>query len=150
MADLDGAPRLFRAERTLTAEVLDEPVRRRPGLQLAEVWEGLREQVERIPDEVEVVVRIRRERTDLVLRIHANHVLAPVVPVGDGAWLETVLGFRALPAARSLLAFGADVEVLSPPGVRDELRRAAAEALALYGPHASGAHRPSCASRASA
>ncbi|WP_431678393.1 helix-turn-helix transcriptional regulator [Kitasatospora sp. KL5] len=138
-ADLDGAPRLFRADRTLTAEVLDEPVRRRPGLQLAEVWEGLREQVERIPDEVEVTVRIRRERTDLVLRIHANHVLAPVVPVGDGSWLQTVLGFRALPAARSLLAFGADVEVLSPPGVRDELRRAAAEALALYGPPEAGA-----------
>lgn len=134
VADLDGAPRLFRADRMLTAEPGEEPVHRRPGRRLADVWEGLRAQVERIPDEVTVRVRIRRERLDLVLRIHAGPVPAPVVPVGDGAWHETEFGFGSVRAACTLLAFGADVEVLSPPEARAELLRAATGAAGLYGP----------------
>ncbi|MFD9129077.1 helix-turn-helix transcriptional regulator [Kitasatospora sp. NPDC059571] len=132
VADLDGAPRLFRADRMLAAAVAEEPVRRRPGAQPAGVWAELRDQVERIPDEVPVRVRVRRHRLDLLLRIHGNHQLGPARPVGDSEWSEVDLGFRVLPAARALLAFGGDVEVLAPPEARALLAAAAAEVVALY------------------
>jgi predicted DNA-binding transcriptional regulator YafY len=140
VADLDGAPRLFRADRMLVAAVAEETVRRRPGRQLSEVWAGLRDQVERIPDEVVVRVRVHRSRLDLLLRIHGNSVLGPVRPDGGGEgggdWTELDLGFRALPAARALLAFGGDVEVLAPPQARALLAEAAAEVVGRYAPDA--------------
>jgi predicted DNA-binding transcriptional regulator YafY len=136
VADLDGAPRLFRADRMLLAAVAEEPVRRRPGRHLSEVWAGLRDRVERIPDEVVVRVRVHRRRLDLLLRIHGNSVLGPVRPAGEGGWTELDLGFRALPAVRALLAFGGDVEVLAPPEARAQLAGAVAEVVGLYAPDA--------------
>lgn len=117
VADLDGAPRLFRADRVRAARVAEEPVRRRPGQGLPEVWAVLRERVEELPDEVTVVVRVRRRRLDMFTRIHAALLSAP--PSGeDPDWAEVRLGLRAVPAVRMLLAFGADVEVLDPPEAR--------------------------------
>ncbi|GAA1384720.1 WYL domain-containing protein [Kitasatospora putterlickiae] len=135
VADLHGEPRLFRADRVLYAETSEEPVRRRPGVGLGEVWALLREQVERLPKELTVKVRVRRGRLDMFVRIHGARLAVPPPESGGGAaddWVELALGFQSLPAARALLAFGADAEVLSPPAARRELGRAAAEALRLY------------------
>ncbi|KJS62484.1 YafY family protein [Streptomyces rubellomurinus] len=139
VADLHGEPRLFRADRILAAETTEEVVRRRPGVGLGEVWAALREQVERVPKDVPVRVRVRRGRLDMFLRIHGSRLTAPppepgsgVNPGACGEWAELALAFPALPAVRMLLAFGADVEVLAPPAARRELARAAAEALRLY------------------
>ncbi|MER8186542.1 YafY family protein [Kitasatospora sp. NPDC094015] len=138
VADLDGGPRLFRADRVRSARVAQEPVRRRPGVGLPEVWAVLRERVEGLPDEVTVVARVRRSRLEMFTRIHASLLAAP--PSGtDPEWAEVRLGLRAVAAARMLLAFGADVEVLDPPQARTELARAAAEVTRLYGAGPAGA-----------
>jgi predicted DNA-binding transcriptional regulator YafY len=42
------------------------------------------------------------------------------------------LRFAAVPAARTLLSFGADVEVVSPPEVRADLATVAAAVVAQY------------------
>ena len=42
------------------------------------------------------------------------------------------LRFAAAPAARTLLSFGADVEVVSPPEVRADLAMVAAEVVVRY------------------
>lgn len=136
VADLRGEPRLFRADRVVTAEAAEEPVRRRPGVGLGEAWAVLREQVERPPKEVLVKVRVRRGRMDIFVRIHGARLTSPPPPdAGTGTseeWVELALGFQALPSVRALLSFGADAEVLSPPAARRELARAAAEAARLY------------------
>ncbi|XIE77189.1 helix-turn-helix transcriptional regulator [Streptomyces sp. SBR177] len=133
VADRDGEPRLFRADRVVTAEVLDEPVRRRHGHGLAEVWSVLRERVEGIREAVlRATCRVRRERLDMFLRIQAGNVAAAPVDRGDG-WAEVELAFPAARAVHSLLAFGPDVEVLEPPDVRAELASTAAAVAALYG-----------------
>ncbi|MFG2289513.1 helix-turn-helix transcriptional regulator [Streptomyces sp. NPDC048595] len=132
VADRDGEPRLFRADRVQAAAVAEEPVRRRPGLGLAEVWTALRDGVERVPDEVRVCCRVRSERLDMFLRIQSAHLAGPPVDRGDG-WAEVELAFRAVRAARALLVFGADVEVLTPASARAELTAAAAEVTRLYG-----------------
>ncbi|WP_329494860.1 YafY family protein [Kitasatospora herbaricolor] len=131
VADLAGEPRLFRADRASAAQTLEEPVRRRPGASLGEVWAGLRERVERLPVEVTVRLRVRRERLDMFVRIHGALLVAPP-PAPVGEWTELVMGFRAVRAVRALLAFGADVEVHSPPEARRELAVAAGEAVRLY------------------
>src|SRR5579863_4890664 len=46
VADSGGEPRLFRVSRVASAEMDEAPVRRRDGVELAELWEQLRRQVE--------------------------------------------------------------------------------------------------------
>ncbi|MFJ3235365.1 helix-turn-helix transcriptional regulator [Streptomyces sp. NPDC086787] len=132
VADRQGSPRLFRADRVRSATPLDDPVRRRPGVDLAEVWDVLRRGVEERPGGIEVTVRVRRESLDMFRR-----VLAPALtglPADDGAdeWATARLSFPALRAARQLLAFADQVEVVSPPEVRAELAAAARSVTDLY------------------
>ncbi|MFE4977047.1 helix-turn-helix transcriptional regulator [Kitasatospora sp. NPDC056651] len=135
VADLHGEPRLFRADRVLAADTAEDAVRRRPGVGLGDVWAVLREQVERLPKDVRARVRVRRGRLDMFLRVHGGRVTAPPPESGAGPaeeWVEVSMAFPALAAVRTLLAFGAEAEVLAPPAARRELARAAAEALRVY------------------
>ncbi|MFH8796745.1 helix-turn-helix transcriptional regulator [Streptomyces sp. NPDC017941] len=156
VADRDGQPRLFRADRVRAARLTDEPVRRRPGVELADVWELLKRQVERRTGGIEVTARVRRDRFGRFLRLHAGALTELVDEgaegsggragvqggwgraggVGDGGgageWVAVRLVCEEVRAARVLLAFSDAVEVLSPPEVREELARAAAAVSDLY------------------
>jgi predicted DNA-binding transcriptional regulator YafY len=142
VADQGGEPRLFRVSRVASAVADEAPVRRRDGVELAEVWEALRQQVEERPAGVRVVVRVRRDRLDMFRRI-----CAPNLADGDGdgagegaggggdadpEWAVVGLRFAAVPAARTLLSFGGDVEVVSPAEVRTDLATVAAAVAARY------------------
>lgn len=132
VADRRGKPQLFRADRVRSATVLAEVVRRRPGVELADVWEALRRQVEERPGAIDVTVRVRRDRLDLFLRIMAASLVSHPEPAGDWATVRLALG--VVGEARQLLQFSDHVEVVSPARVRDELARAAASVTALYQP----------------
>ena len=132
VADSAGEPRLFRLSRVESAEADQAPVVRRDGVTLAGLWEELRRQVEDRPGRVAVTVRVRRSRLDLLGRIHAANLAGPVTGDADPDWAVAPLRFPALPAARSLLAFGGDVEVLSPAELRADLAAVAASAVAQY------------------
>ncbi|RNG38836.1 helix-turn-helix transcriptional regulator [Streptomyces botrytidirepellens] len=138
VADHRAQPQLFRADRILAASVADEPVRRREGAELADVWDTLRRRIDDLPTGVDVVVAVRRASLRRFLSIYHADLTAPPPPGADpGAdsgpeRMEFRLRFRSLGAARPLLAFGADVEVLSPEELREELTRVAAETTALY------------------
>ncbi|MFF9326886.1 helix-turn-helix transcriptional regulator [Streptomyces sp. NPDC014776] len=131
VADRRGAPRLFRADRVRSATLLDDPVRRRPGVELADVWEVLRRQVEERPGGLEVVVRVRRDRLDMFLRLTASALVA-LPDDGRGDWVTARLSYGVVAETRQLLAFSDRVEVLSPPEAREELARAARSVAALY------------------
>ncbi len=139
VADRRATPRLFRADRVRSATVLDEPVRRRPGVELADAWQVLRRQVEERPGGLDVTVRVRRDRLDMFLRIAAPHLAQ--LPDDDGVaeWVAVRLSYGFLPETRQLLAFADRVEVLSPPEVREELAAAAASVAELYRTAASAA-----------
>ncbi|MGW2100878.1 helix-turn-helix transcriptional regulator [Streptomyces olivaceoviridis] len=132
VADRRGGPRLFRADRVRSARLLDEPVRRRPGVELADVWELLRRQVEEREDGIEVTVRVRRELLDMFQRMAAAQLTA--LPEDDGAseWVTARLAYPVLRAVRQLLAFSDRVEVLEPPEARAELLAGARCVTALY------------------
>jgi hypothetical protein len=69
-------------------------------------------------------------------RICAANLDGPVLPVADadGDWATVRLRFAAVPAARTLLSFGGNVEVVLPPEVRADLASAAADVITLYRP----------------
>ena len=141
VADQHGEPRLFRVSRVTSAVADEAPVRHRDGVELAELWQTLRRQVEERPAEVAVVARVRREWLDMFRRICASHLAASVGngegasegnSEGDGEWVVVRLRFGAVPAARMLLSFGGNAEVVSPPEVRADLAAVAATVVARY------------------
>ena len=131
VADSDGEPRLFRVSRVASAVVDEAPARRREGVELAGLWASLRREVEDRPAPLEVVVRVRREWLDMFGRMCAAHLTGPL-PAAAGDWTEVRLRFAAVKAARTLLSFGGNVEVTSPPEVRADLAAVAAEVVAQY------------------
>ncbi|MET8582663.1 YafY family protein [Streptomyces collinus] len=133
VADRRAAPRLFRADRVRSARLLDEPVRRRSGVELADVWEVLRRQVEERPEgAIDVTVRVRRERLDMFQRMVGALLTELPEDDGDGDWVTVRLSYPALRAVRQLLGFSDQVEVLDPPEARAELLRAVGSVTALY------------------
>ncbi|GGS96606.1 helix-turn-helix transcriptional regulator [Streptomyces cinerochromogenes] len=132
VADRRGLPRLFRADRIRSARPLDEPVRRRPGVELADAWEELRRQVEERENPVEVTVRVRRERLDLFQRLVAAQLTALPDDTGTGEWATARLAYPNLRAVRQLLGLSDQVEVLDPPEARAELLAAVRSVAALY------------------
>ncbi|MFT2019466.1 helix-turn-helix transcriptional regulator [Streptomyces sp. 796.1] len=82
VADRSGTPRLFRADRIARATVTDDPVRRRPGVELADAWQALRRGVEERPVAVRVRARVRRPRLDMFVRI-VGSLLATRIEVLD-------------------------------------------------------------------
>ncbi|GAB0107310.1 WYL domain-containing protein [Nocardia sp. JMUB6875] len=141
VADHCGHPKLFRLDRIASAAILDEPVQRRGGLELPEVWDGLRRYIDEFPTPLKVRVRVRREALARFLRFHAADLAEPppilVDDLGSGAdpapeHVEIRLQFHALVASEALLAFGTDVEVLEPADVRHALAHKAAEITDLY------------------
>ena len=137
VADRRTKPQLFRADRVRSATVLADPVKRRPGVELADAWEVLRRQVEQRPGGIDVTVRVRRDRLDMFLRLNASQLAehpGEQPDDGDSEWATARLSYGFVGEARQLLAFGDRVEVLSPPEVRAELAAVAASVTGLYQP----------------
>jgi predicted DNA-binding transcriptional regulator YafY len=120
-----------RVSRVVSAVADEEPARRRDGVELAGLWASLRREVEDRPARLEVVVRVQREWLDIFGRICAAHLTGPL-PDADGEWTEVRLRFAGVKAARTLLSFGGNVEVMSPPEVRADLAAVAAEVVEQY------------------
>ncbi|MFE4250446.1 helix-turn-helix transcriptional regulator [Streptomyces sp. NPDC056910] len=134
VADRRAEPQLFRADRVREATLTDAPVRRRQGVQLADVWDVLKRQVEDRPGAVEATARVRRTHLDLFLRLCGNALTAPPDDDGRSEWITVRLGYGEVREARSLLSFADNVEVAGPPEIREELARCAAAITGVYGP----------------
>lgn len=132
VADRRSRPQLFRADRIATATAVNAPVRRRPGVELSDAWAALRKQVEERPGELAVTALVARGRLDMFQRILGFFLDPLPEPDDDEEWVTVHLRLPALGAVRQLLQFGTDVEVIGPPGAREELARAAHAVTALY------------------
>ncbi|MFE9340661.1 helix-turn-helix transcriptional regulator [Streptomyces sp. NPDC007063] len=155
VADRRGSPALFRADRIAAATALEDPVRRRAGVELADVWQTLRRRVEERNRDVRVTARVHRSRLGMFTRIVAPVLAAPLGTEadensagddeeaegadrpegGEGAeedWVTARLAFSSLPGVVVLLQFGPWVRVVDPPEAIDELLRRVRETAALY------------------
>ncbi|MDJ1136168.1 helix-turn-helix transcriptional regulator [Streptomyces iconiensis] len=134
VADRQRTPALFRADRISSAHLLDAPVRRRPGTELAGVWDTLRRRVEERPLPVQITARVRRDRLDMFVRIVGPLLTRAPDLVESDEWVTVHLAFPVLAAVTQLLQFGTAVEVTDPPEAREELARRAASLVRLYTP----------------
>lgn len=144
VADRDEVPMLLRVDRVEAATVTAEPVRRRKGVELADVWEALRRQVEDRSGTIAVAARVRRPWLDMFVRMNAAYVThVPQLACSEGewgdeevegadAWVTVRLAFGDVREVRQLLSFADRAEVLTPPEARRELARAAAAIVSLY------------------
>ncbi|WP_329123175.1 helix-turn-helix transcriptional regulator [Streptomyces sp. NBC_01465] len=130
VADHRGAPALYRADRVHSAIETEAPVRRREGVELADVWAELRQRVEARPAGFRVRARVRAGRLDQFVRLHGAQLTAE--PVRGEEWAEVELALEEVRAVRQLLAYSDSLEVLEPPEARAEMARAAAEVAAIY------------------
>jgi predicted DNA-binding transcriptional regulator YafY len=133
-----GAARMYRVSRVEQVDVLDEPAVRPDGLDVRAEWERLRSGLERqLPVGVDVLVRVRPEKVELIRRIAtpmlAKGEVARDVPADD-EWPHLRMRFRVREAACGvLLGFAGDLEVLEPQDLRERMLQLAEAAVATYG-----------------
>jgi predicted DNA-binding transcriptional regulator YafY len=119
-----GEERVYRVSRIVSARERAEACRRASDFDLAAAWASHSEAFERSRTSVEVTVRV--DRADL-------RFLRSARVIEDGDRPTVTAQFDGLDHAyRSLLAWGAHVEVLAPQDLRDRISAAAAETAALY------------------
>ena len=131
VADLQGEPHLYRIDRVQSAVVLGEPVQRRDGVELDDIWEALRRRIDDLPTLVAVTALVKDDVLALFLRVHQGDLAEPPAPRKSG-WNQVELRFRSLRAVETLLAFGPGVEVLAPDEARAALARQAGAIADLY------------------
>ncbi|GGM74812.1 transcriptional regulator [Lentzea pudingi] len=134
VADHDGEPNLYRVDRTQSAVVLADPVRRRPGVELDDAWDALRRRIDDLPSPVAVTALVEDDVLALFLRVHQADLAEGPVEAQKPGWSQVGLRFRSLRNVETLLAFGAGVEVLSPEEARHALARQARAIASLYEP----------------
>jgi len=128
--------RVYRVSRFASVRARDEGFERPPGFDLAEFWDEWSDRFERERPHFDARLRLKR--------IALGYLRPLVHPDGRAALdaarrgperevIELTVPFERLDFAyRELLTFGRDVEVLDPPELRDRIRGAAEEVVALY------------------
>jgi predicted DNA-binding transcriptional regulator YafY len=127
-----GQRRTYRVSRVDSVELLDDPVVRPDGFDLAESWTRARRELEDERIAIEVTLRVAagalpRLRKQVAVRgqdlvpIAATDPVTVTVPFESRTW-----------ACEAILSFGADVEVLAPAAMRRRVADAARAAAALY------------------
>ncbi|GAB3113640.1 YafY family protein [Janibacter alkaliphilus] len=138
-----GRPHTYRVDRFETLEVLDEPCRRPPSVDLLATWREIRDRWQGRPA-VRVVLRVRSDQADLARRQLAMVLRGPVESAPDGPEHQRLTApvgsLRGL--AGVLAGFGSWVEVLEPPVAREMMRRVAQETLAAHAGSESGTDQP--------
>ncbi len=134
--DRRGEPRVFRAGRIGGAVILAEPFPRPPGFDLAEFWARWLAEFEASRPRITVTLRASPGAQAAFAEVFgdaAGPALASAAPPGADGWRTVTLSFEnEVAAAYRLAGFGDQVEVLSPPPVRDRLVRTARQILTRY------------------
>ena len=129
--------RVYRVSRFASARVLEEKFERPRDFELAAYWAESSERFVRERPRFEVRIRMRRIGLRYLRGIVHPDGRALLDEAANGPrdeLVELTVPFDQLEYAyRELLTFGGDVEVLDPPELRERLRNAAQEVLALYG-----------------
>ena len=124
LAERRGEERVYRVSRIVSARERVEPSVRAADFDLAEAWARRSQAFERSRIPIEVTVRVARSQ---VRYLRAARIVEP------GERPTVVAQFEGLEhALHVLLAYGAQVEVVAPPLLRDRIAAAAAETVALY------------------
>jgi predicted DNA-binding transcriptional regulator YafY len=132
-----GRVMVFRAGRITSARVLAEPAGRPAGFELAEFWERWSQDFAASRPRLRVRLRASPGALAVFPEVFGDAVreaMSAAVPPDEQGWQEVTLSFEhTLAAAHRLAGFGAEVQVLSPPAVREQLLDTARGILSRYG-----------------
>lgn len=125
VASVDGQIRTYRAARVVEARLLDEPVVRPEGFELAEYWAESTAAFERDTPRVVVDVRVREDQLYRVDDVLGRGTVAASERVAEEDHPETVRLRLTIDypseAPNLLLSIGPNLEVLGPPEVRERV-----------------------------
>jgi predicted DNA-binding transcriptional regulator YafY len=132
-----GRVMVFRAGRITSARALAEPAGRPAGFELAEFWERWSQDFAASRPRLRVRLRASPGALAVFPEVFGDAVreaMSAAVPPDEQGWQEVTLSFEhTLAAAHRLAGFGAEVQVLSPPAVREQLLDTARGILSRYG-----------------
>lgn len=129
--------RTFRVSRVQSVRQLDESALRPDDFDLAAQWRASSAAFFATWPKAEVRVRVRATRMWAVREVvepgAAQEALATASDPDDDGWCEVTMRMESLPVARhELLRFGADLEVLEPLELREDMATVATEMAARY------------------
>jgi predicted DNA-binding transcriptional regulator YafY len=127
---------VFRAGNVTSVQILDEPASRPPGFDLPGFWERWSQEFQASRPRLPVRIRASAQALAAFPEIFGDAVreaVSAALPPDEHGWRELILSFEHEKAAAHRLAgFGAQVEVLSPPAVREHLLATARGILSRY------------------
>lgn len=136
VADAAGQVRTYRVARVRAAELTEEPFERPEGFDLAAYWTESSAAYERDIPRVEVIVRVRPDCVGALADFIGNQAARAAERLEEAdpeGWTRLRLRLRwPGDAPGQLLGMGADLEVLSPPGMRERMAQVAAAVAAQY------------------
>jgi predicted DNA-binding transcriptional regulator YafY len=134
--DAARGPRTYRVSRVLAAAALDETFSRPDGFDLAEHWTAYQRDYERRVYRAETTVRLSAAGRQLLFLIGgypARVAHAAMSAPGADGWAVTTVPIESLRHGHhALLQLGAEVEVLSPPELRELMSTSARDLAARY------------------
>ena len=144
VAGVEGEVRSYRISRVRDAEVIDEPCTRPKEFDLAAYWEQNTASFKAALPRYQTTVRVRAEVFPrLLFAGRFARIEQAGAPDKDG-WIKVSLRFDVEEmACEYVLSFGAQIEVLEPPLLRDKVIKMAESVLAFY---AEKLHAPSAKS----
>lgn len=122
VADHRSRPRLFALERLTRWEILDEPRRLRPGVDLASVGRELMDNLER-GGSVVITALLDTDRLDLARRILGARLRT--AEAADDHRTKITVSYDELEAVRQLLQFAEHLLIIDPPEAATRLRELA-------------------------
>jgi predicted DNA-binding transcriptional regulator YafY len=135
--DPGATPRTYRVARILTLETLDVRFDRPDDFDLWKYWHRRTQELTDALYQAEATVRLSPRAMELapaLLRPHTARALAEGSwPTDDDGWVRAVIPIESLAHARSeLLGLGAEVEVLAPIALREQMADVARTLAGLY------------------
>lgn len=128
-----GHDRTYRISRITSATILDEPLRRPRGFDLASVWSQRRREMETQHPPTDVTVRVRTSALPRLRRSVAVTGQHLIDPAATGDWITLTVPFDSANWAKTvLLGLGSDVVVDAPADVRDAVAGELAAAAHHY------------------
>ncbi|MFR9775062.1 helix-turn-helix transcriptional regulator [Micromonospora sp. MS34] len=131
LAGTDRGRRTFRVDRIARAEPTDRPADRPDDLVLADAWQKVVDEIERRRSGTWATVLLPTRFAPVLHDQFGRHCHLDGEPV-DGRVRVRVAAPTPLDIARQLAGWGALVEVVDPPSVRDELARIGAELVTRH------------------
>jgi predicted DNA-binding transcriptional regulator YafY len=133
----EGEPRTYRVARILELETLDVRFDRPDGFDLWKYWHQRTQELTDALYQAEAEVRFSPRALELAPVLLRPHTARALVegrwPADEQGWVRAVIPIESLAHARSeLLALGAEVEVLGPPALREQMAETARTMASLY------------------